>query len=228
MGLTAEEKQLALNLDFDEDVLRLVKSEMQKPLEPFARLISPVDGSDVILKSMDVSLVDLDCKGLPVMLAREYTRVWEPDYLELVHRMRSLLLPHGYMAFLADAYGTMPCLAILKTLDQYEIVRVAETRGRDIDDKQWQPNELIAKLQGWEHLCDFSVIGAGSQDIKLEFRTLPHDIIAFSKEVNQLCWELQQVYGIEGYAGDELNKRRAVKQLAQIIRDTHKVCLWWD
>lgn len=226
--LTAEEKQLALTLGFDEDVVRLVKSEMQKPLEPFARIFSPTYGDDVILSCMDVSLVDLDSKGLPIMLAREYVQVWEPDYLEVIHRMRSLLLPYGYMAFLADAFGTMPCLAVLKTLDQYEVIRVVGTRGWDFDGKQWQPDELIARLQEWKNLCDFDVIGAASHDIKLEFRTLPLDIIAFSEEVNRLCWELEQVYGIEGYGGEELNKRRAAEQLAQIIRETHRVCLWWD
>ncbi len=224
MELTAEEKQLALKLDFDEDVLRLVKSEFQKPLEPFARLISPIDGSSVVWSSTDI----LDGKGLPVKLADRYVWVWEPDYLEVIHRMRSMLLPHGYMAFLTDAYGTIPCLAILKTADQYEIVRVVETHGWDIDDKQWQPDELIAKLQEWEHLCDFTVVGADYDNIKLEFRTLPHDLIAFSEEVNRLCWELQQVYEIDGYGGDASNKRRAVKQLAHIIRETHKVYLWWD
>ena len=132
------------------------------------------------------------------------------------------------MAFLIDAYGAMPCLAVLKTLDQYEIVRIVQTRGWDIDDKQWQPDELVARLQEWENLCDFDVIGAGDDNIKIEFKTLPHDMIAFSEEVNQLCWELQQVYEIDGYGGDELNKRKVVEQLAQIIRDTHKVCLWWD
>lgn len=223
--LTAEENQLALTLDFDEDVLRLVKSEVQKPLEPFAQFISPADGSSVIWNCTDI----LDGRGLPVKLADRYVWLWEPDYLEIIHRMRSLLLPHGYMAFLTDGFdGTIPCLAILKTLDQYEIVRVTGTRGWDIDDKHWQSGELIAKLQEWEHLCDFDVIGADSDNIKLEFRTLPDDLVAFSEEVNRLCWELQQVYEIDGYGGDELNKRSAVEQLAQIIRDTHKVYLWWD
>ena len=222
--LTAEEKRLALILDFDEEVLRLVKSEVQRPLEPFALLASPTDGGSVVLDSVDV----LDGKGLPIMLAKEYAGMWEPDYLEIIHRIRLLLLPHGYMAFLTDAYGTMPCLAILKTLDQYEIIRVVETHGWDFDDKQWQPDELIAKLQEWQRLYDFNVIGAHSDNIKLEFTTLPYDLIAFAEEVHHLCWELQQVYKIDGYCEDPTENRRAAEHLAQIIRETHKIYLWWD
>ena len=223
MELTVEEEQLAFALDFDEDVLRLVKSEMQKPLEPFVRLAIPIDGRDVV-SSADI----LNGKGFAVKLAERYVWMWEPDYLELIHRMRSLLLSHGYMAFLTDGYGAMPCLAILKTLDQYEIIRVVETRGWDFDDKYWQPDKLIAKLQEWQNLCDFNIIGAGHKNIKLEFKTLPRNLIAFSKEVNRLCWELEQVYGIECFSNDALEQQKAVEQLAQIIRDTHKVYLWWD
>lgn len=227
MELTAEEKQLALTLDFDEAVLRLVKIEVQKPLVPFEQWVSATDSNDIVdspWSSADI----LDGKGFAVKLAQEYKGMWEPDYLELIHRMRSLLLPHGYMAFLTEAYNPYPCLAILKTLDQYEIIRVVETRGWDFDDKQWQPDELIAKLHEWERLCDFDVIGAGNDNIKVEFNTLPHVLIAFSGEVNRLCWELEQVYGIDGHSRDELDNRRAAEQLAQIIRDTHKVYLWWD
>lgn len=224
MELTAAEKRLALTLDFDEEVLRLVKSEVQKPLESFYKFTGVVDGSNVVWSSADT----LEGKGLGVRLAQKYKWFWEPDYLDVIHRMRSLLLPHGYMAFLTDAYGTMPCLAILKALDQYEIVRVMETSGWDYDDKHWQPNELIANLQEWEHLCDFNVIGAGYNNIKLEFKTLPQDLMAFSEEVNRLCWELDEVYGIECYSSDDLERQRAVEQLAQTIGETHKVYLWWD
>jgi len=225
--LTAEEKQLALTLDFDEDVLRLVKSEVQKPLVPFEQWISAIDSNDVVDSSWSSADI-LDGKGFAVKLAQEYRWMWKPDYLELIHRMRSLLLPYGYMAFLTEAYNPYPCLAVLKTLDQYEIIRVVETRGWDFDDKQWQPDELIAKLQEWQHLCDFNVIGAHSDNIKLEFTTLPHDLIAFAEEIHRLCWELQQVYKIDGYCEDPIENRRTAEQLAQIIRETHKVYLWWD
>ena len=222
MELTAEEKQLALTLDFSEDVLRLVKSEVQKPLVPFEQWISASDSNDVVDSSWSSSDV-LNGKGFAVKLAQEYRGMWEPDYLELIHRMRSLLLPYEYMAFLTEAYNPYPCLAILKTLDQHEIIHVVEARGWDSDDKQWQPDELIAKLQEWQHLCDFNVIGAYSDNIKLEFTTLPHDLIAFAEEINHLCWELNQVYDI-----DSESEKERVEKLSEIIRETHKVYLWWD
>lgn len=216
MKLTAEEKQLALTLGFDEKVLMLVNSEVQKPLKPLK--VSPSVVSADILRA----------NGLSVVLPEKYVWMWEPDYLELIHQMHSTLLPYGYTAFLTEAPHPRPCLAILKTLDQYEIIRVVETRGWDFDDKYWQPDELIAKLQIWEQLCDFNIIGAGYKNIKIEFKTLPQDLIGFADEINRLCWELNQVYDVECYSDEVLENRRLAEQVAQIIRETHKIYLWWD
>ena len=205
MTLTFEEEQLALTLNFDENVLRLVKSELQKPLEPFYSEESPKD------------------KGFIVVLDEAYTGFWKPDFIALVHRIRSLLLPYGYMAFLMGWPYPRPCLVILKTFDQNEIIRVVNTHGWDLDDKSWQAEELIAKMADWQQLCDFKIIGADYNNIKLEFRTLPQDMIAFAEDVNHLCWELDQVYGIELYSGDAVEKRQATEQLAQIISETQRL-----
>lgn len=221
MTLTPEEEQLARRLDFDEEVLRIVKTEVQKPLEPFAEYLGVPpfawSGADV-----------LDGKGLSVKLAERYTGTWEPTYLDTIHRLRSFLRPLGYMAFLTEAYNPYPCLAIIKTLDQNEVLRVTGTQGWDLDDKFWTAKELIGKLDEWRTLCDFTIIGADYHNIKLEFITMPDDLLAFAEEVNFLCWELQQVYEIEAYSGDALDKQRATEQLAQIISETRRLYMWWD
>ncbi len=226
MNLSPQEEQLARILDFDEDVLRLVKSELQRPVEPFEQYFSTVDGSEVIYSSADI----FDGKCFVVKLANEYAGSWEPAYLELIHRMRSLLTPYGYMAFLTEAYNPQPCLTVLKTLDEYEIIRVVKTGGWDFDDKQWQPEELIGKLQEWKGLCNFSVIGADRNNIKLKFITLPHHLVGFAEEVCCLCWEiLDQVYDFDGmYGEDTVQNRWLAEQLAQEIQRTNRVYLWWD
>ena len=224
MTLTPEEKQLAITLNFDEDVLRLVKSELQKPLEPFEQFVSSVDGREDVRSSADI----LDGKGFVVKLAEEWVWIWEPDYLDLIHRMRAALIPLGYMAFLTEAYNPQPCLGILKTLDQNEIIRVVKTRGWGFDDKFWSAEELIVKLEEWRQLCDFNIIGADSDNIKLEFKTLPEDLVSFADGINYLCWELQQIYKVNPYTEDVIEKRLVAVQLAQIIRETRRVCLWWD
>jgi len=227
MELTTEEKLLALRLGFDEAVLRIVKSELQKPLEPFKKYISPDDGSEYILSSEDVGL--FVSKSLVVELADKYAGMWNPNYVELIHRIRSIIAPFGYLAFLVEPFGH-PSLAVMNTLDQYEIIRVMETRGWDFDfdDKQWLAEDLIEKLRQWEQFCKFNVIGAGNDNIKLEFETLPLDLIAFAEQINHLCWEIDQIYGIDSYCREPLEIKRSAEQLARIMRETHTVYLWWD
>lgn len=223
MTLTPEEEQLARRLDFDEEVLRIVKAEVQKPLEPCLRHIQLADGETVNVSSLGV----LRGSVFVITLAEKYVGFWQPPFLDVIHRLRSLLRPYGYTAFLMNGYPH-PGLAIIKTLDQNEILRVTETHGWDFDDKFWTAEELIGKLNDWRSLCDFTIIGADYNNIKLEFITLPNDLLAFAEEVNFMCWELDQVYKIECYSGNSLDKQRATEQLAQIIRETRRLYLWWD
>ncbi len=227
MELTTEEKLLALRLGFDEAVLRIVKSELQKPLEPFKRYISADDGSEYILSSEDVGLFVR--KSLVVELADKYTGMWKPNYVELIHGIRSMIAPFGYLAFLVEPFGH-PSLAVMNTLDQYEIIRVMETRGWDFDfdDKQWLAEDLIEKLRQWEQLCKFNIIGAGNDNIKLEFETLPVGLVAFAEQINHLCWEIDQIYGIDSDCREPSEIKKSAEQLAGIMRETHTIYLWWD
>ena len=105
MTLTLEEEQLARRLGFDEDVLRIVQAEVQKPLEPYLRHIQLADGETVNVSSLGV----LRGSVFVITLAEKYVGFWQPPFLDVIHHLRLLLRPHGYMAFLMNAYPH-PCL----------------------------------------------------------------------------------------------------------------------
>ncbi len=226
MELIEEEKQLARTLGFDEDVLRIVKQEVEKPLEPYERYAATADHPEYVFTSAEVLRVDN--KGFAVRLGEQYGKVWERDYLPVVYRMRSSLIARGYMAFLCEDWNYRPCLAILKTLYQYEIMRVERTCGMTLDRSDLSCDELIAELENWRHICEFDVIGAGYNHITLSFKTLPDDLRAFAERVVDLAWDsLEQQYGFGCYGIPE-ETQAVLGNLTRLLYDTQSLYLWWD
>lgn len=225
MELTLDEQHLARTLDFSEVVLRVVKQELLQPLEPFVIATSPNDG-EVTVSAAEI----LDGKGFVVKLAdKQSEEVWEQKHEDIVCRMRAQLIsPHGYMAFLTEDWTYRPCLGVTKAQDESAILRATGIHGFDFDHKYIDAERMVAILQQWRQLCKFDIIGSDYNNVKLRFQTLPQELPAFCKQVNHLCWELQQIYDIDGNTDESGWIDNASAELAEIIRRDNRLYLWWD
>lgn len=234
--LTEAEITLAERLGFAHDVLRIVKREIGRPLEPFQTLLHPF--SDVPGAMMDWSVWDeFEGKGLGALLepcpGEPYQGPW---HSEIVHRTRADLRPLGYLSFLVTTPNCQPCILVLKTLNPYEIIRVQETRGWDFDDKQYLWDDIIEVLRRWQEEYKFrgNIIGADHSYVKVELETVPEDLEGLADRLNFLCWELtNQIYGLDLYGDAEPDKisdlnRKLAAALAEKIRATKCLFLWWD
>jgi len=121
----------------------------------------------------------------------------------------------GYEVFVVDkAYGMgMDRLAVLKTDDRFEILKVMQTGGYNYD---IFPKDVQEKLHDWDSRFGIYMLGAGNDWAEMEFTGRPDDMDAFAKEVYEFCPDV-----VEQGTG-------SVESLAKEMDDTGTIFLWWD
>ena len=104
-------------------------------------------------------------------------------------------------------------LAIIKSSDQYDILRVMGTCGADYDITN---AEIIKKLKAWEKTCSFEITGAESDMLQAVFTRPPEDMDAFADEVFRFCPDAVE-QGTENVEG-----------LAEEMKQDNTLYMWWD
>lgn len=160
-GLSPSDLHLASEIDFEPDVLALVKEEAKGPLHR--------------LSGYDEEEYQIMVNGIVISVPWSRTD-------QVLRSLREKLKPRKYMAFRVEINNALKVdrIGILKGTDQYEILRIMHTNG---DDAEVSSEEVIAKLKQWEKRIRFEVIGAENDWVEIEFRTMPQDLDGFVKEV---------------------------------------------
>jgi len=224
--LTPAEKSLASRIQFDEQVLRMVKSIVGRDIEPYAKYTVDIDGWDGIVTADE----ETNGRGLTVKIDENY--VVTDWHLGELHSLREIL-PAGYSAFLTEDDCYRSDLTILKTSDPYDILRVRDTYGWDVQHRLYNSEDLTGVLTEWQKECCLNIVGADYHNVKLIMGTLPNDLVAFAEKVNFLCCELDQIYDFIDYGdgtneGRQAGARAVAEKLAAHLRETRRLYLWWD
>lgn len=194
MALTPAEQQLAASLGFDEDICALVKAHCGGPL---IRMAAFTDESE--LKDVD---------AVAVAVSREQV---EPISREL----QPHLLPRGYRAFWTTMYNEnglsrSEVVAVLKSLDESEIIRLQRTSGGNYG---VLTDAILEKIDKWRSQCELEIVGAGHDWVAIQFATLPREICAFAEEIYEFCPDtVEQGVGLESEE-DDPEKFEAARQL---------------
>lgn len=195
--LSSTEEALAEKIGFDKQVFTIVKKETGKELKQ--------------LKGYDIETdEEIEVNGISSKVSQE-------DALLIVYVLRPTLSPMGYLAFLSERNfgigGQNDELGILKTTDEYEILRVKHTNGYNYDiDSQ----EIITKLKEWDNRYQLEIIGADFDWFEAEFLTTPDNMIAFAEEVYEFCPDV-----VEQGTG-------TVEKLAEEMKREQTIYCWWD
>ena len=224
MELTPEEQALAARIGFDEDVLRLVKQgtgeaelchyrsyergRLTKRSEP------PWEGFSV---------------SLPV------------DVEPLVLNLRPALLSRGYLPFVSERHRPSlgrpepGCLVVLKTRDQFDIVRAGYTEGNN---DCVENNTIVIQSQDWDRRYGLTIIGANGDWVEMQFKVTPADVAEVGREAIALCpdlqaayWDLAEEQTHKYYPfrdGDEDIENQLKYALGRDIARYSRLFLWWD
>jgi hypothetical protein len=193
LALSDQEKALARTIGFPNEVLLTAKR---------------TGGTIERLTGIDAEGNEAPISGISLTTTAEKA-------MPTIKRLRPQLNPMGYeVYYLERNYGHKPDrLAIIKTRDKYDILRVRWTNGvnYDIDNKG-----VIKKIKEWDARYGLDFIGADFDWFEAEFKTLPKNMKAFAKEVYEFCPDV-----VDQGSG-------SVEALAKEMEKTRTLFLWWD
>jgi hypothetical protein len=160
-------------------------------------------------------LVGFDAEGYQIIAPGVVVSVPEDKTESYLSLLRQKLQPLHYMAFVVEINSGIKAdkIGVLKGTDEYEILRIMHTDG---DDYGISNQDVIDWLKELEKKALFTIIGADSDWVEIEFRTLPRDLKAFAAEVYDFCPD----------AVDE--GPGSVDELVKEIKKTNRLFLWWD
>jgi hypothetical protein len=135
----------------------------------------------------------------------------------------------------------------MKSTDQYEQIRKANTDGMNYD---LDTEAIVTRLRHWESLCKFRVTGAGHDTVDVEFETLPKDMDAFIRDLYDFCPDLvdqgtgcmHEMVEMMEETGEELepemkkliegvdfeDENYGLEILKRALQQNKSVKLWWD
>lgn len=168
MELTPAELELARLIGFEEHVLLLAKGAVNRQMSQGWKWDSEGDQQPA--------------DGLSILAPKD-------EILAAIGDLQPTLLGSGYRAYLSRAYlsnGAFKSdeMVILRTTDQYEILRLRQTNGGNYDVSL---ADILFRLKDWEKKSEFEIVGATGDSITIQFFTLPRDLLAFAEEVYTLC-----------------------------------------
>ncbi|MBI3991248.1 MAG: DUF4253 domain-containing protein [Candidatus Omnitrophica bacterium] len=206
LQLTLQEEELAVEFGFDKEVLLLLKKESTGELKQLVTIYA-YSGGPPLFKANGISAY------VPVEKDKDFMRKKTKKIVAGI----KLKLPKGYLVFQSEMnFAFKPDkVSIIKSIDQYDILRVMGTSGNDFPIEN---QAVIAKLKEWERNYPFEIIGAARDWVEAEFKVMPKDINAFAKEVYAICPDI-----VGG--GPTI---RTVEDLASAIEESKGFYLWWD
>jgi len=264
MLLSIQEKQaIAAQVDFELDIFSAIDAESPTLLRKLELVQhwyeDESEQSERELREMPSTVkiqrnVELEGTGgsrfIKLQLDGIFFEVLAPDVAPVVLRLRTRLLPRGYMPILLGYKRRQQLLVedwqealrnsrersligIVKLDDHYQIVKFFGTGAGNYG---LSNQDIIHKLRAWEKLCEFEILGGGGDTIQLAFKTLPEDLLAFAEDVDDFCPDLMG----QGYIGPPLGEgatmedfgramdEQNLEDLADYLERNKAVSFWWD
>jgi len=193
-SLSVSEERIANEIGFEKNILLLAKGETRGPVHR--------------LSGYDEDGYQIMANGLTVSVPRNRSE-------QVLWSLRGKLKPLNYMAFIVEINSTLKIdkIAIIKGIDQYDILRIMHTNG---DDDDVSHEEVLDKLKGWSKRCPFDIIGAENDWVEIEFRVMPRDLRVFAEEIYEFSPD-----AVDEGAG-------SISALMKEINATKRLMLWWN
>lgn len=187
-------EELAKIIKFDRQVLIIVKEMTQ---EHIRRLIG-----------YDEDDYQIVAAGIAVPVPEGKTE-------QILAALRKKLMPLHYLPFIVEKNPGLKIdkIGVIKGTDPYEIIRIMHT---DDGENDISNQDVIDRLKEWGKISSFDIIGASSDWVEIEFKTLPKDLKSFANEVYD-------------FSPEAVNQGPGtVEKLIKEIKKTNRLILIWE
>jgi hypothetical protein len=132
-------------------------------------------------------------------------------------------------------------------MDKYADLKKCGTNGANYG---LGPEDILAKFQEWDKLCDFSLSEIELDRVTVSFRSLPEDLDSFARDVYDFCPDtvdqgfgcIEEMIGAAEERGEDIpedikelvegvnfeDEDYGIELLKRSLKRDMKVCLWWD
>lgn len=204
-GLSTNEKHLCDSMKIDPSVLIELKKHTGEPVEAFHYSLSK-------MYNADQSITEID----PIRLRGFVFREDQANTFKIIAELQGTLMEKGYYLFIMGqnfGLGPKDAMAILKTTDQYEVLRAIKTDGINYG---ITTDSLIGIVKSLDKKYALSLVSAGGDFCEFRIGKDPADWMDLAKEAYAVCPDIvdQGTGSVEALA-DELKKRKSLY-------------FWWD
>jgi hypothetical protein len=157
----------------------------------------------------------VDSVGMPKAGPGITAKTGNGNGLATVRKLEPLLAPLGYHVYwTAMNFGKGPDeVSIMNGGDGFSFIKLRGTSGTSYT---IGTDSVIAKLKEWAPLYDLRIVGAGVDWVQADIGRPPRDVTAFAKEVYLFCPDIVD------------QGSTTIAALADDIRDSKTLFLWWD
>ncbi len=164
--LTPKEKELVNKLNFDLELMTILKNETLNELTQLPNIDNETgEVSDGLFEGI-------------------HSKIIKDDNYKVVKKLKEQFKNKGYLIFVFTDNDDNYSVAVIKGNDEIEIVKYRRTDGinHEIENK-----DVVEKLVKWKSKNEFNILGCGRDWLQFEFKNLPTDLNKFSKEAYEFC-----------------------------------------
>jgi hypothetical protein len=162
--LTQKETELINKLNFDIDLLTVLKKETKSELKQLPEINEYGEVTDELYNGI-------------------HSKSDEEKGKEIVKKLKKLFKKKGYLIFLFEGENEFS-VAVIKGNDELEILKYRRTDGINYS---YENEDIIKKISEWKDKYGITVIGCGRDWLEVKFDKLPSDLDAFANEVYEFC-----------------------------------------
>lgn len=192
--LTDKEISLCEIIEYDQQWALAIKEITKSEIE----LLPEVDENAQIQETKDEGL----CSKVDYRTAFDY-----------IVRSKTTFKSKGYLLFFFQDENKNVFLSLMKGSNETDIVKWRQTYAGNFS---LDTNNIVDKLNEWQSICQFEILGVGDDFIEIKFVQLPDDVNKFAEDIYNFCPDTVD----QGTGEIELLQEELVK--------TRLLQLWWD
>jgi len=203
--LNNNEKEICNKMNLDSTIIKELRHYNTNSIEIFHYSHSKMYSEGKV--------IELNPKKMNGLIFKETNRKSKP----LVLKLKSKLKKVGYTIFLLEEHFNInnqkDIIAIVKTMDKYQILTQLETNGYNYD---IDPKELQKIITKFDEKYDLELIGAAGDWCEFIINKKPDNWMSFAEEVYKICPDV-----VDQGTG-------TVKELAKEMKRSNRLYFWWD